>query len=320
VSALVAAKLAALLGVVAAGWGLGRLQWLGSPQAGRVFGAAAIHLFIPALLLRTALRADLAALPWRTLAAVFVPLLALMLAGFLWARRDAAAAPAAPATRGIALAFGNTIQVGIPLASAVFGPAGLAIHITIVSVYALVLLTAATTLAELALARRRGGPLAIASTLGATVRATVIHPVVLPVLCGLALNLAGVRLPAAVDEWLALLASAVVPVCLMAIGLSLAEGRVAEHWRAALAMAAGKLVVTPLVVLAFAGGVMGLRGLALAVVVMLAALPVGSNVLIFAQRYRVLEAEVAAAVVLSTLAFAVTAPGWLLVLASLGAL
>jgi len=49
--------------------------------------------------------------------------------------------------------------------------------------------------------------------------------------------------------------------------------------------------------------------------VMMAALPVGSNALIFAQRYRTLEAETTAATVFSTLAFVVTAPLWLALLA-----
>jgi malonate transporter len=51
---------------------------------------------------------------------------------------------------------------------------------------------------------------------------------------------------------------------------------------------------------------------------MLAALPIGSNALIFAQRYHALEAETTAATVFSTLAFVVTAPLWLGVLGWLG--
>ena len=57
-----------------------------------------------------------------------------------------------------------------------------------------------------------------------------------------------------------------------------------------------------------------LSGVALAVVVMMAALAIGSNALIFAQRYRTIEAETTAATVFSTLAFVVTAPLWLAVL------
>ena len=49
----------------------------------------------------------------------------------------------------------------------------------------------------------------------------------------------------------------------------------------------------------------------LAVIVMLAALPIGSNALVFAQRYRTLESETTAATVLSTLAFVAPAPAWL---------
>ena len=52
-------------------------------------------------------------------------------------------------------------------------------------------------------------------------------------------------------------------------------------------------------------------------IVMMAALPIGSNALIFAQRYRALEAETTAATVFSTLVFIVTAPLWLALLARL---
>ena len=52
----------------------------------------------------------------------------------------------------------------------------------------------------------------------------------------------------------------------------------------------------------------------LAVVVIAASLPVGSNALIFAQRYETMEAETTAAIVFSTFAFVLTAPFWLAVL------
>ena len=65
---------------------------------------------------------------------------------------------------------------------------------------------------------------------------------------------------------------------------------------------------------AFARFAVGLSGMPLAIVVLMAALPVGSNALIFAQRYRTLEAETSTAIVVSTLAFVVTAPLWLALL------
>ena len=62
---------------------------------------------------------------------------------------------------------------------------------------------------------------------------------------------------------------------------------------------------------------LGLSGLPLAVLVMMAALPVGSNALIFAQRYDTLQAEATAAIVFSTVGFALAATLWLAVLGAL---
>jgi predicted permease len=50
----------------------------------------------------------------------------------------------------------------------------------------------------------------------------------------------------------------------------------------------------------------------------MAALPVGSNPLVFAQRYGTLQGEATAAIVFSTLAFVATLAGWLALLAWIG--
>jgi len=146
------------------------------------------------------------------------------------------------------------------------------------------------------------------------VRNTLIHPVVLPVLAGLAWNASGLAVPGLVDEVLATLGQAVVPVCLVLIGVSLAHHGVRGALRAATLLATIKLVIHPLAVLAFARFAVGLGGVPLAIVVLLAALPVGSNALIFAQRYRTLPGETSTAIVVSTLAFVATAPLWLAIL------
>lgn len=317
-------KLLSLVLVVGLGWLLGRLRWLGEPgrdgnDPSRVLSNVAFYLFVPALLFRTTARLDVASLPWLTLAGFFVPLLALTLLVYGVQRWREAAVPERPSVRAIIVSFGNTLQVGVPVAAGVFGEAGLAIHITVVSLHALVLLSLLTLLVELDLARAQarhsGGGLA--ATLRTTLRNTVIHPVVLPVLSGLAFHALGLSLPGPVDEVLQLLGSAVVPLCLTLIGLSLAYYGWPQAWRSVLLLVFVKLIVSPLLVLAFAHGVLGLNGLPLAVIVMLAALPTGSNALIFAQRYRCGEGESTAAIVLSTLCFVLSAPLWLAVLARL---
>ncbi|MBN8492431.1 MAG: AEC family transporter [Burkholderiales bacterium] len=320
-SAAVLGKLLAILVTVALGWLAGKLRWLGDAQVdpARVLGNAAFYIFVPALLFRTTARVDLGALPADLLLAYFVPTLAVLFAvyGVQQWRRDASTAPAVPAVRAIAVSYGNAVQMGIPMAAAMFGEAGLGIHLMLVSVHGLILLSVLTALVELDLARARSprqagaglGPL-----LRSTVRNTVIHPVVLPVLAGLAWNLSGLPLPALVDEVLQLLGTAVVPLCLVLIGLSLAYYGVQGHLRGAVGVTLMKLLLLLAVVLVAARWGFGLRGLPLSVAVMLAALPVGSNALIFAQRYKTLQPEATAGIVLSTVGFMLSAPLWLALL------
>ena len=320
-SSLVFFKLFAIFVVVALGWVVGKLKWLGDNDPARTLSNAAFYIFIPALLFRTTARVDFKTLPWGTLVAFFAPVL-LMLAGvYLWQRRsnrDGQLSAAAPSVRAISATFGNTLQVGIPMAAALFGEAGLAIHVAIVSLHALTLLTVLTAMVELDLARERRdlgySNAHLAKTLGKTARNTIIHPVVLPVLSGLGWNALGLPLPTVADEILQTLGLAVVPLCLVLIGMSLAYYGLKGGARGALVLSVLKLLVLPALVLAVAHWGFGLNGLPLAVVVMMAALPVGSNALIFSQRYETLEAEATAAIVFSTLAFMVTAPLWLGVL------
>ena len=328
-TAAIAYKLLAILAIVTLGWGAGRMHWLGagndSSDPARVLSNAALYIFIPALLLRTTIRLDFASLPWRTVGAFFVPAAVLMLAVYGWQHWRGAAARegvAAPAVRAITAGFGNSVQLGIPLAAALFGEAGLAIHVALISLHALILLSLATLLVELDLARApraaSSPPLSLRATLVTTLRNTVVHPVMLPVLLGLAWNAGGIGLHPVVDETLLVLGSAVVPVCLVLIGLSLAYYGVQGQVRSAMGLTLVKLVVMPAVVLGAAHWGFGLAGLPLAVLVVMAALPVGSNPLIFAQRYKTLQAEATAAIVFSTLAFVATLAGWLAVLAWVG--
>ena len=324
-SAAVFYKLLAIFLTVALGWVAGRMRWLGSgtdsSDPARVLSNAAFFIFVPALLFRTTVRLDFATMPWRSVWAYFVPVVALALAVYVWQRARGAAqrhGAAAPAVRALSASFGNSVQLGIPLAAALFGEAGLAIHIPLVSLHALFMLSLTTALAEIDQARAPmpgRPPSSLGATMIATVRNTVIHPVVLPVLAGLAWNATDLGLNAVVDETLALLGSAVVPICLVLIGLSLAYHGVQGHLRGAMGLSLVKLVVQPALVLLVAQWGFGLSGVPLAVVVMMAALPVGSNPLIFAQRYATLPAETTAAIVFSTIAFVATAAAWLALLA-----
>jgi predicted permease len=311
---VIIARLAAIFAVIAIGYGFGRTKLLRGEQPLEALTAVAFYILTPALLFRLTATIDLGDLPWVVILVYFGPTVGLLFLVYLWQRfrRTPEDPVAGPGIRAISVTFSNSVQLGIPVVVGIFGDEGLAVHVAIVSVHALTLLTILTVLVELDLARAdtaRGG--SVLSTAFTTAKRTVLHPVVLPVIVGLAWNLTNLRIPDPVDDVLQTLGQGVVPVCLVLIGLSLAHYGVTGVGWPALWLGATKLVLMPALVLGVAYAA-GLRGTALEVTVLFAALPIGSNALLFAQRYRALEAGTTAAIVASTLAFVVTGPAWIL--------
>jgi hypothetical protein len=98
---------------------------------------------------------------------------------------------------------------------------------------------------------------------------------------------------------LQLLGQAFGPLALVMVGVTLAYSRVGRHLKAALALAAVKNLLHPLLAAAI-GWLLGLRGVPLAVVTVAAALPIGANVFLFSQRYQVAEELATASVAVST--------------------
>jgi malonate transporter and related proteins len=318
-SAIVALKLLSVFAVIGVGWLAGRFKVVG-PEGAGVLSQVAFGLFTPALLFRTTAGIAVARLPWATLTAYFAPTLAILLLGYAWQKARRSPVPAGGAVRGLSLTFSNSVQLGIPVVTALFGTPGLSVHIGIVSLQSLVLLTTGTVLAETDLGRgdggrRRGG----LHVVGEIVRRSLIHPVVLPILLGLAFNATGWTIPGPVDDVLATLGQAVVPVSLVLIGLTLHLYGVKGALGQAVSYSLGKLLVHPAIVLAVAWWGFGIRGLPLVIIVLAAALPIGSNVLLFAGRYDVLQGETTAAIVTSTVGFLLTGSLWLLLVTTLTA-
>ena len=179
-------------------------------------------------------------------------------------------------TRAVAVSFGNTCSWASRWPRRCSARPGWRIHVTLVSLHALVLLSVLTALVELDLARDARKR---ASAARATLRqhaAQHRHPPGGAAGAGRpGLERRRPGLPAVADEVLPLLGSAVVPVCLVLIGLSLAYYGVQGQLRGALrAVAAPSCWLLPALVLVVAHWGFGLAGLPLAVVVMMAALPV----------------------------------------------
>lgn len=293
----------------------------GAARAGRFPGTAVravsdvtFLIFMPALLFGALARVDIAALSPGAAFAYYgagLPLFAVALLIQHWR--------GVPLDRavivGLCGVFANTAMLGIPLVRLAYGEEGLAFLLTIIALHALVFLTLGTLLIELwggsraAPGEAPAGPGAgVGRQLALVVRSSLIHPVVLPILAGLAFSAAGLHLPAPLEKPLNMLAGAAPPLCLVLLGASLAQFDLRQGLGPAVAVTAMKSLVHPLAVFAVGKFLFELPPMPLAVATVTAALPVGANVYLFAQRYRAGVDQASAAVALSTLAAAASLP------------
>lgn len=259
----------------------------------------------PVLLFRTMSQVRIEQLDFRPVLAYFVAVFllfggTLLVKGFN--RRGAVLA--------LAATFSNTVMIGIPLVSLMYGEQGLVTLLTLISVHSLVLLASAVVVLELAVAREQsllpGASLDRAAirrravmTVLAAFKNAVFHPVPLPIIAGLLFAQTSLKIPAVVDRPLELLANAFGPLALLLVGATLAMTSVGKHWRPALALTGLKNLLHPLLV-ALLCWLLGVGGVPMATMVVVAALPIGANVFMFSQRYEVAEDLVTASVLVST--------------------
>ncbi len=292
--------LSALLPVVlliAIGYVAGRAGWIRA-EGIKDLSNLVFMVLTPALLFRTMSTVHVEELDFKPVAMYFVAatlLFALMLVWQGFTRRATVLA--------LAATFSNTVMIGVPLVGLAYGQAGLVTLFTLISVHALVLLTLATVVLELAVAReatagdRESQHMMLTVLLA--VRNGIFHPVPLPIIAGLIFAQTGLVVPTLLDKPLLLLGNAFGPMALVLVGVTLTHVRIGEHFKDALALALIKNLAFPALVAALSW-TLGLSGLSLSVMIVAAAMPIGANVFLFSQRYRVAEELVTASVAVST--------------------
>ena len=251
-----------------------------------------------ALLFRSMSSVHLSQLDFRPVAQYFLVAGSLFAAMLFVYGRDSRASVMALA--GI---FSNTLMIGVPLVGLAYGEAGQVLLFTLISLHALVLLSAATLVLELQMAHEQaalsGEHRPIWRTVGSAIKNSIVHPVPMPILIGLLYAQTGWGLHPVVDRPLALLGSAFGPIALVLVGITLSQTPIGHHLKAALKLSLVKTMVHP-VLMVSVGWLLGLRGLNLAVMTLAAALPIGANVFLFSQRYKKEEDTVTAGVAVST--------------------
>lgn len=294
----VIASLTPVFLLIALGVLAGRLNWI-RESAVRDLSNLVFFLLIPALLFRTMSAVHVEALDLRPLAAYFPAALLLLFVMITW--RGFNRASIVMALGGV---FSNLVMIGITLVELAYGKDALVTLLTLVSVHALILLTVGSVLLELAVAReaREGGGRVphVLETAWTAFKGALIHPIPLPILSGLLFAQTGWQLPVVLDRPLQLLGSAFGPMALVLVGVTLARTPLSGHLRQALWITWSKNLLMPLMV-GLSAWAWGITGLPLTVMVVAAALPMGANMFLFAQRYEVAQGLTTAAMGLSTL-------------------
>ncbi len=302
---------------IALGYLAGRMGWVKATSV-RDLSNIVFLILTPALLFRTMSTVRVQELNLQTIA-IYFSVAGLIFVATLWWQGFSTLG----AARGLAHCFSNNIMIGVPLVGMVFGDAGLVTLFTIVSVHALILMTAATIVFELAVMRQQQAATgaersyrAMVITVSRALKNGIIHPIPLPIMVGLLFAQTGLTLPVVADQSLLMLSQALGPVALMLVGITLFYSAVGRYAKQASSIALIKLLVHPALLL-LVGWLWGLRGLPLVVLATAASLPVGANVFLFTQRYEVGREEVTASIAVSTSLALVTIPLILLGLAHL---
>ena len=323
--------------VVAAGWAVARAKLI-SPEGVTGFANVTFYLFVPSLLFRAMRNIHFETLDAKPIYTYFSGALVCFFLSMWVSRRWLDRDIKQGTVTGLAVVFSNTVLLGIPLIKLAFGDEGLVVLLMLISMHSLILMSIATLILELIVARNEAGavqlsaetvdaagPASVTRATSATratsthdarmahvkntleaIRNTVINPVILPIIAGLGYGALRLPLPEAIDAPLALLAGASGPCSLVLLGASLAQYGIREYWKPALVLTVLKNIAFPVLIWALGRFVFGLDKPSLAVVTVTAALPMGANVYLFAQRYNIAQGEVTAAVAVSTATSVIT--------------
>jgi predicted permease len=294
--------------VIALGYGAVR-RGLFSPDELRVLGRFVITLALPALLFN--------ALAHRPVAEILNPVylaayaagsIAVVLAAFAFARRVRRRSAPESAFIAMGMGFSNTGFVGYPIVLQFLGPpAAVALALSMIVENLLVLpLT-------LALAESGGGDGARwHRALAQSLRRLAVNPLILAIVAGFVVALAGLALPSPLTRTIDLFAQASTAVALFVIGGSLAGLEVRGMVRDVAAIAVGKLVAHPLAVIAVLALLPPLDPTLRLACIAFACMPMLSVYPILAQRHR-LEGLCSAALLVTTVAsfFTISTILWL---------
>ena len=242
----------------------------------------------------------------------YVGALTSLAAGAFIAREIFGNRPGESVSSGFSAMFTNTVLIGIPIVQRAYGAQALPTVFSIIAFHAPGLITLGMLVMELT--RRDNEP--IGKTLIVAAQRIIQNPLLWGVALGLVTNRTGVVLPEPATAFLTMMSAAVLPAALFGLGGALNEYRLSESWLQAGAMSAFKLIIHPAIAYVLMIQLLHVPMEYARYGILLAAMPAGINVYIFATYYERAINVAANTILISTVAAVLTVPFWLYVLGS----
>lgn len=307
-----------VFGVIGVGYGI---AWSGliSRDTGDALSDFVYLVPIPVLLFRTIATAEIpdGVAPFFVTLTHFIGFAIAWITGTLVMRHIFARDARSGVVGGMAAAYGNAFQLGIPLTITAYGEGALVPMTLVVSAQVTVLLVVGSMLIERAVildkvsgARSTGRETAVkvAKTIAA-------NPLIISVAAGVLWRVSGLTMPRPMATIVDEIGDVAGTLALLALGLGLRKFGVVGNIRAALALAGLKLLVMPAIALAVVLFLVPLPPLWAKVAVIVAACPSGSNVYVVAARFRTDEGLASSTIVLAIALSIVSISFWLAVVA-----
>jgi len=200
----------------------------------------------------------------------------IFLSRLFWNRR-----PGEAVAVGFCALFSNTVLLGIPIMQRAYGEDALAPVFGIIALHAGAMYTVGMLSMEFARADGRS----LGETLTIAAKSILSNALMIAVICGLLLNLADITLPDVLAVPVDMLAAAAIPAALVGLGAALTRYRITADLSEALMVSALSLLVHPLIAFLITHVLFGLPAEWVRAAVIIAAMPPGLNVYIFASMY-----------------------------------
>ncbi len=299
--------------VLGAGYFVGRIKYLPDSVADGL-NTYAVKLAVPVLLFMAMYRLDLAQafhigmLISFYAGAIFCFVSGIILARLIWKRR-----PGEAVAVGFCAVFSNTVLIGLPIAQLAFGEGIMTQVFGIIALHASFLYSMGMTTMEFARQDGRG----LSETLKASFYSVMANPLMVGIIAGLLMNLSSIELFAQLEQALEMIRTTAIPVALIGIGIALNRYKISSAIPETMMVTVLALGFHPAIAFLLSHYVFELEAIYVQAAVLLAAMPPGMNIYIFANLYNRALGLSASVLVITNFISIFTIPIWLTLIKSL---